>query len=184
MTVSAVTVIQRRGSRQSLFEGREHHGGKSPVRRLASRPISVGRRSWAVASLSPVADMPLAFLVERAGVACLVDLWRIELQCALPCKPSSSVFRCAAGALDRNTGQAGLGKWGDGPRFTPNSPSYSVRFRFAAGVSKAGGGTGPLSINYQIFLADVRPFKGSRTCHRNFAASSQSCQSASSRGRD
>ena len=40
-----------------------------------------------VASLSPVADMPLAFLVERIGVACLADLWRIELQRALPCKP-------------------------------------------------------------------------------------------------
>ena len=31
--------------------------------------------------------MPLAFLVERIGVACLADLWRIDLQCALPCKP-------------------------------------------------------------------------------------------------
>ena len=31
--------------------------------------------------------MPLAFLVERTGVACLADLWRIELQCDLPCKP-------------------------------------------------------------------------------------------------
>jgi|CXWL01.1.fsa_nt_gi hypothetical protein len=30
--------------------------------------------------------MPLAFLVERLGVACLADLWRIELQCDLPCK--------------------------------------------------------------------------------------------------
>ena len=39
------------------------------------------------AHLSPIADMPLAFLVERIGVACLADLWRIELQCALPCKP-------------------------------------------------------------------------------------------------
>ena len=39
-----------------------------------------------VASLSPIADMPLAFLVEQIGVACLADLWRIELQCALPCK--------------------------------------------------------------------------------------------------
>ena len=41
-----------------------------------------------VAFLSPVADMPLAFLVERIGVACVADLWRIELQCDLPCKPS------------------------------------------------------------------------------------------------
>ena len=40
-----------------------------------------------VAFLSPVADMPLAFLVGRTGVACLADLWRIELQCDLPCKP-------------------------------------------------------------------------------------------------
>ena len=40
-----------------------------------------------VASMSPVADMPLAFLVEQIGVACLADLWRIELQCDLPCKP-------------------------------------------------------------------------------------------------
>ena len=40
-----------------------------------------------VASLSSAADMPLAFLVKRIGVACLADLWRIELQCALPCKP-------------------------------------------------------------------------------------------------
>jgi hypothetical protein len=30
--------------------------------------------------------MPLAFLVERIGVACLADFWRIELQCAMPCK--------------------------------------------------------------------------------------------------
>jgi hypothetical protein len=37
--------------------------------------------------LSPVADMPLAFLVEQIGVACLADLSRIELQCDLPCKP-------------------------------------------------------------------------------------------------
>ena len=40
-----------------------------------------------VAHLSPIADMPLAFLNERIGVACLADLWRIELQCGLPCKP-------------------------------------------------------------------------------------------------
>ena len=40
-----------------------------------------------MASLSPVADMPLAFLVERIGLACSADLWRIELQCDLPCKP-------------------------------------------------------------------------------------------------
>jgi len=40
-----------------------------------------------VASFSPVADMSLAYLVERTGVACLADLWRIELRCALPCKP-------------------------------------------------------------------------------------------------
>ena len=38
-------------------------------------------------TLSPVADMPLAFLVERIGVACWADMWRIELQCDLPCKP-------------------------------------------------------------------------------------------------
>ena len=31
--------------------------------------------------------MPLAFLVERIGLACLADLWRIEIQCDLPCKP-------------------------------------------------------------------------------------------------
>jgi hypothetical protein len=31
--------------------------------------------------------MPLAFLVEQTGVACLAGLWRIELQCDLPCKP-------------------------------------------------------------------------------------------------
>ena len=30
--------------------------------------------------------MPLAFLVEQIGVACLADMWRIELQCDLPCK--------------------------------------------------------------------------------------------------
>jgi hypothetical protein len=36
--------------------------------------------------LSPVADMPLAFLVESVGVACLTKLWRIELRCDLPCK--------------------------------------------------------------------------------------------------
>jgi hypothetical protein len=31
--------------------------------------------------------MPLAFLVERIGVACMTDRRRIELQCDLPCKP-------------------------------------------------------------------------------------------------
>ena len=31
--------------------------------------------------------MPLAFLVEQIGVACVADLWRIELQCDLPCTP-------------------------------------------------------------------------------------------------
>ena len=31
--------------------------------------------------------MPLAFLVRQIGVACLADLWRIELQCDLPGKP-------------------------------------------------------------------------------------------------
>ena len=30
--------------------------------------------------------MPLAFLVERIGVAYLAELRRIELQCDLPCK--------------------------------------------------------------------------------------------------
>ena len=42
-------------------------------------------RAWL--DLSPVADMPLAFLVERIGVACLADYWCIELRCDLPCKP-------------------------------------------------------------------------------------------------
>ena len=31
--------------------------------------------------------MPLAFLVEQIGVACLAEPWRIELKCAMPCKP-------------------------------------------------------------------------------------------------
>jgi hypothetical protein len=31
--------------------------------------------------------MPLAFLVEQFGVACMADLWRIELQCDLSCQP-------------------------------------------------------------------------------------------------
>jgi hypothetical protein len=31
--------------------------------------------------------MPLAFLVENIGAACLAELWRIELRCDLPCKP-------------------------------------------------------------------------------------------------
>ena len=31
--------------------------------------------------------MPLASLVEWIGLACLADLWRIELRCDLPCKP-------------------------------------------------------------------------------------------------
>ena len=38
--------------------------------------------------------MPLVFLVERIGVAYLADIWRIELQCDLPCKP----FRLSADA--------------------------------------------------------------------------------------
>ena len=44
-----------------------------------------------VASLSPLADMPLAFLVEQIGVACVADLWRIDLQCDLPCKPFACI---------------------------------------------------------------------------------------------
>ncbi len=83
--------------------------------------------------------MPLAFLVERIGLACLADLWRIEIQCDLPCKASLPVCRCAAGALDRDTGQAGLGNRGDERRFTPNSASYRVRFHFAAGEPKMDG---------------------------------------------
>jgi hypothetical protein len=47
------------------------------------------------------------------------------------------VARCAAGALNRETGQAGLGKWGNEPRFTPSLASCRVRFRFAAGEPKA-----------------------------------------------
>lgn len=31
--------------------------------------------------------MPLAFLVKQIGADCFADLWRIELQCDLPCKP-------------------------------------------------------------------------------------------------
>lgn len=89
-----------------------------------------------VDSLLPVADLPLAFSVERIQLACLADVWSIELRCGLPCKHFHLRFRCAAGALDRNTGQAGLGKRGDEPRFTPNSALYSVRFRFAAGELK------------------------------------------------
>ena len=49
------------------------------------------------------------------------------------------VSRCAAGALDRDTGQAGLGKWGNEPQFTPNLASCRARFRFAAGEPKADG---------------------------------------------
>ena len=49
------------------------------------------------------------------------------------------VSRCAAGALDRETGQAGLGNRGDEPRFTPNSASCRVRFRFVAGEPKVDG---------------------------------------------
>lgn len=47
------------------------------------------------------------------------------------------VSRYAAGALDRETGQAGLGERGDEPRFTPNPASCRVRVRFAAGELKA-----------------------------------------------
>ena len=77
---------QRRGSRQSPFTGHEHHEGKSPVHHLAA-PYKRRVPTRGVASLSPVADMPLAYLVEQIGVACLADLWRIELQCDLPCEP-------------------------------------------------------------------------------------------------
>jgi hypothetical protein len=38
--------------------------------------------------------MPLAFLVERIGVAYLADIRRIDIQCDLPCKP----FRLCAEA--------------------------------------------------------------------------------------
>ena len=58
-------------------------------------------RAWL--DLSPVADMPLAFLVERIGAACLVDQRRIELQCDLPCKPFRLRSRCAAGATQIGT---------------------------------------------------------------------------------
>ena len=63
------------------------------------------------------------------------------------------VSRCAAGALNRDTGQAGLGTRGDEPRFTPNSASWRVRFRFAAGEPKADG-TWPLPINDEMPLSD------------------------------
>lgn len=86
-----------------------------------------------VASLSPVADLPLAFLVERIRLACLADQWPVELRCGLPRKHFHLRFRCAAGALNRETGQAGLGIKGGELRLSPNTALYCVRFRFAAG---------------------------------------------------
>ena len=56
-----------------------------------------------LAHLSPVADMPLAFLVERIGVTCLADPQRIEPRCGLPCKPFRLRSRCAAGATQIGT---------------------------------------------------------------------------------
>ena len=61
---------QRRGSRRSPLTAREHHGGKSPAP-MRPRPNSVALRCAAWFDLTPVADMPLAFLVERTGSACL-----------------------------------------------------------------------------------------------------------------
>ena len=65
------------------------------------------------------------------------------------------VSRCAAGALDRDTGHAGLGKRGGEPRFTPNSASCLVRFRFAVGEPKRKG-RAPHSppINGQLPMSD------------------------------
>ena len=87
--------------------------------------------------------MPLAFLVEQIGVACLADLWRIELQCDLPCK----LFRLYPDAplahLIGAQAKQGWGKRGDEPRFTPNSASCRVRFRFAAGESIVDGVRAP-----------------------------------------
>ena len=60
---------------------------------------------------------------------------RASMRPAVQAFPPGS--RCAAGALDRDTGQAGLGKRGDEPRFTPNLASCRVHFRFAAGEPKA-----------------------------------------------
>ena len=92
-----------------------------------------------VPSVSPAADMPLAFLVERIGLACLADLWRIELQCDLPCKPFRRYPDAPLAHLLGTQAKQGGGKRGDEPRFTPISASCRIRFRFAAGEPKADG---------------------------------------------
>ena len=98
---------------------------------------SAGADTTIIDLLSPVADMPLAFLVEQIGVACLADLWRIELQCDLPCKP----FRLRPDApLAHLIGTLARQGWEIGETSLGSPPIVrlsSVRFRFAAGEPKA-----------------------------------------------
>lgn len=87
--------------------------------------------------LSPVADMPLAYLVEQIGATCLANLWCIELRCALAMQAFLSVSRCAAGAPDRETGQARLGKGEASLGLASTLRPAAFASAFAAGELKA-----------------------------------------------
>jgi hypothetical protein len=135
---------QRHGSRRPLIE-REHYGGKSPSYQ-AARP----QHRAAICRV----DSPIAGRRHAAGILGRLErcglLWRncgassFDAICHASLLPAC---RCAAGALDRDTGQAGLGIRGDEPWFTSNSASCGARFRFAAGEPKADGTRYPTDWN-------------------------------------
>ena len=102
---------------------------------LWPRPIASGadaRRGLLVAGRRHAAG--ILGQADRCGLLGGPVAHRASMRPAMQAFPP--VSRCAAGALDRDTGQAGWGKWGDEPRLTPNSASCRVRFRFAAGEPK------------------------------------------------
>lgn len=106
---------QRRGSRRSPFVEIKLREGKPP---------SSGRRHAAgILGRADRSGLLGRFMAHRASMG-------PALQAFLP------VFRCAAGAFNRDTGQAGLGYRGAEPWLTPNFALCRVRFHFAAGDPK------------------------------------------------
>ena len=83
----------------------------------------------------------------------MADLWRIELQCDLPCKPFRLYPDAPLAYLIGTQAKQDLGKRGDEPRLTPNLASCRVRFRFAAGELKAER---TLALTYRRRYAFVR----------------------------
>ena len=98
--------------------------------------------------------MPLAFLVEQIGAVCLADLWRIELRCDLPCKPFRLYPDAPLAYLIGTQAKQGWDKGETSLGSPPNSASWRVRFRFAAGELRADGDVAP---TYQRRDAFVTP---------------------------